>query len=104
MSIRPPEPRDPNGPPRGLPFSRVGPLGLVLFCGVLLLGVVLLEGVRRGGSAPEGGASGGAAAGPDDAPDVFVREPRIEFLDDADLAAQYPTTVREELEAELTAW
>lgn len=77
-----------------LPFTRVGPLGLVLVLGVVVLAVVALQFVGKGTTSPE------EAPGPD----RMVREPRVDFLDDGAFAEQYPTTASRELEGEITSW
>jgi hypothetical protein len=89
---------DPKGgsQPSGFSFSRVGPLGLLLFLGVVVVGFFVLEGARK---TPVAGRGEAPVEG-----DRFVREPKIEFLDEGDLAAQYPTTVRDELQKELFDW
>lgn len=84
------------GAPRALPFTKAGPLGLFLLLGVVVLAVAVLGKVGSGPARKDGGTI--------TEPDRMTREPRVEVLTDGDLAEQYPTTVRGELETELTAW
>lgn len=97
------DPASPSaGAPRFLPFSKAGPLGVVVFLALVSIALVALLGQLGRGSKLASPKE--PAAAPEPGHDVLVREPKIEFLTDGDLAAQYPTTVREELEAELEAW
>lgn len=77
-----------------LAFAKVGPVAAFLLLGVVVLAVFVLGRVGSDGAAP---------AAPEN-PDAMTREPRIEVLDDGALAAQYPATVRDELQDEIFAW
>lgn len=99
--LKPGDPASPLVPPRLLPFSRVGPLGLVLMAGVVVLALFLLV-QTMAVNAPAPGTPTPAPA--QQGPDEIAKEPQIQFLGEGDLAEQYPTMVRDELQQEILDW
>lgn len=96
-----PGPKPPQGGgPATLPFKKVGPLAVLAFLAVIAVGLaVLLSQLKAAPSSkdPAAAADPAAATG-------MVRDPRIEVLDDGELAAQYPSLVRDELQKEIFDW
>lgn len=108
MLFKIPDPRDGSTPRAGLPFTRVGPVWMVLTLGLVVVVFFVMGALKSGGGGGGEGTERPAATRPTDGepiePDRFVREPKIDVLDDGELARQYPETVREELQKELFDW
>ncbi|MCE9637105.1 MAG: hypothetical protein K8T90_15480 [Planctomycetes bacterium] len=89
-----------DGAPRVLPFTKVGPLAVIAFLTVIVVALAILLSQLKSASSTKA-----PAADPDaQSPVGMVRDQRIEVLDEGELAAQYPSLVRDELQKEIFDW
>lgn len=98
-SSNPVDPRFPvRGVPPRLPFSRVGPFGLMILLVAVVLAMAVLGQCGKGTQDDPAGGLGGA--GPDHVP----REPKIEIVSDEDLPKLDPEGIARETEEILDKW